>query len=164
MLCAVMGSSFASAAQGKMGDSWVTAKTKIALFADPRVKGSEVSVETKGGLVIIRGKVDTEEARTAAAEIAKTIDGAASVKNELQVVARARREVTQEKDEVVNARVTKKLAGWKHASIKAQTNAGVVSLSGSADDIITSARASWKAWSVDGVKFVKNDLTIVAKK
>ena len=30
-----------------INDSWLTSKTKIALFADARVKGSEINVETK---------------------------------------------------------------------------------------------------------------------
>ena len=32
-----------------ISDSWLTAKTKIALFADERVKGNQVSVETLSG-------------------------------------------------------------------------------------------------------------------
>jgi osmotically-inducible protein OsmY len=38
-----------------VNDSWLTSKTKIALFADARVKGSEINVETSQGLVMIRG-------------------------------------------------------------------------------------------------------------
>ena len=47
-------------------DSWVTSKTKIALFADDRVKGSQVKVETIDGVVDLRGKVDSAEAKAAA--------------------------------------------------------------------------------------------------
>ena len=74
-------------AQTGMSDSWITSKTKIALFADDRVKGTQVHVETKDGTVMLRGKVDSNEAKTAAAEITKGIEGVKSVKNELQVVA-----------------------------------------------------------------------------
>src|SRR5207253_9849179 len=49
-----------------MDDSWITAKTKIALFADSRVKVRQINVETKNGLVMMRGKVDTNEAKNAA--------------------------------------------------------------------------------------------------
>jgi osmotically-inducible protein OsmY len=41
-----------------------------------------------------------------------------------------------------------------------KVNAGVVSLNGTAKSWKTSAEASWKAWLVDGVKFVKNDVTV----
>jgi osmotically-inducible protein OsmY len=39
----------------------------------------------------------------------------------------------------------------------------VVSLSGEVQDFMTSAQASWNAWQVPGVKFVKNDLTAKEK-
>ena len=70
-----------------MSDSWITSKTKIALFSDDRVKGRQVHVETKDGVVYLRGKVDSSEAKTAATDVAKGIDGVKNVKNELQVVA-----------------------------------------------------------------------------
>ena len=40
--------------KASLEDSWVTAKTKIALFADARVKGTQINVETKEGLVMIQ--------------------------------------------------------------------------------------------------------------
>jgi len=70
-----------------MSDSWVTSKTKIALFSDDRVKGRQVHVETKDGVVYLRGKVDSSEAKAAATDVAKGIEGVKDVKNELQVVA-----------------------------------------------------------------------------
>ena len=70
-------------------DTWLTAKTKIALFADPRIKGSEINVETSQGSVMIRGKVDSDAAKQAAEGIAKGIDGGKSVKNDLAVKEKA---------------------------------------------------------------------------
>ncbi len=151
----------------RMEDSWMTAKTKIALFADARVKGRQVNVETKNGLVMIRGKVDSEEAKNAAEEIAKLIDGVKSVKNELQVVHPSKREAVEYKDEDITARVKKDIKKdkrLKSADIDVMTNDGVVSLTGEAPDLLTSAQASWTAWKVHGVKYVKNDLTLKEKK
>ena len=68
-----------------INDTWMTAKTKIALFADARTKGSEINVETSQGSMIIRGKVDSDAAKQAAEGIAKGIDGVKSVKNDLTV-------------------------------------------------------------------------------
>ncbi len=147
-------------------DSWLTAKTKIALVADARVKGRQINVETKKGVVMLRGKVDTDEAKTAAEETAKGIDGVKSVKNELQVVAPAKREAVEEKDDIITDRVKREInkdAKLKKANIDVKTNAGVVSLSGEVPDITTSAKASWTAWKVVGVKSVKNDLSIKNK-
>jgi hyperosmotically inducible protein len=79
-----------------INDSWLTSKAKIALFADARVKGSEINVETTQGMMMIRGKVDSDAAKQAAEDIAKKLDGVKSVKNELQVVAPAKREATDD--------------------------------------------------------------------
>jgi hyperosmotically inducible periplasmic protein len=149
-----------------INDTWITAKTKIALFADARVKGSEINVETTQGVVMIRGKVDTDVAKQAAEGIAKGIDGVKSVKNDLQVVAPSKREATDDKDAAITTRVNEQIAKdsyLKNAGIHAQTNAGVVSLSGEVSNLMTSANASWTAWQVPGVKSVKNDLTVKGK-
>lgn len=146
-----------------INDTWLTAKTKIALFADARIKGSEITVETTQGLVIIRGKVDSDAAKQAAEGIAAGIDGVKSVKNDLQVVVPSKREAIDDKDEAITARVNEQIAkdsSLKHAGIRVQTNAGVVSLSGEVANLMTSAQASWTAWQVAGVKSVKNDLTV----
>jgi hyperosmotically inducible protein len=149
-----------------INDSWLTAKTKIALFADARVKGSEINVETTQGLVMIRGKVDSDAAKQAAEGIAREIDGVKSVKNELQVVAPSKREAIDDKDEAITRRVKEQIAkdsNLMKAGIHTQTNAGVVSLSGEVQDLVTSANASWIAWQLPGVKSVKNDLTVKEK-
>ena len=162
----IAGSSFGKAEEKNMSDSWITAKTKIALFADSRVKGSDISVATTDGAVIIRGKVDTDAAKQAAEGIAKGVEGAKTVKNDLQVVAPSKREAIDDKDDSITARVNEQLAKdaqLKTAGIKARTNAGVVSLSGEVADLTTSAQASWYAWQVPGVKSVKNDLTVKEK-
>jgi hyperosmotically inducible protein len=149
-----------------INDTWLTAKTKIALFADARVKGSEINVETTQGLVMIRGKVDSGAAKQAAEGIARGIDGVKSVKNELQVVAPSKREAIDDKDEAITRRVKEQIAkdsNLMKAGIHTQTNAGVVSLSGEVQDLVTSANASWIAWQLPGVKSVKNDLTVKEK-
>jgi len=149
-----------------MTDTWLTAKTKIALFADARVRGSEITVETAQGAMMMRGKVDSDAAKQAAEGIAKGIDGVKSVKNDLQVVAPAKREAIDNQDAAITMRVKEQIAKdayLKKAGIRAQTNAGVVSLSGEVQDLMTSAQASSTAWQVPGVKSVQNDLTVKEK-
>jgi osmotically-inducible protein OsmY len=155
-----------SANKEPVNDSWLTAKTKIALFADARVKGRQINVETKNGKVMLRGKVDTDEAKNVAEETAKGIDGVKSVKNELQVVPPAKREAVDEKDDTITTRVKREIAKdsrLSKADIDVKTNAGVVSLTGEVPDLTSSAKASWTAWKVIGVKSVKNDLSVNKK-
>jgi hyperosmotically inducible protein len=149
-----------------MNDTWLTAKTKIALAADARVKGRQIDVETTNNVVMLRGKVDSDAAKQAAEDITKMLDGVKTVKNDLEVVAPSKREATDDKDEAITTRVNAQIAkdaSLKNAGISAQTNAGVVSLTGEVKDIMTSANASWTTWQVPGVKSVKNDLTVKEK-
>ncbi len=151
-------------AKGGMSDSWVTSKTKIALFADDRVKGRQIHVETKDGVVMLRGKVDSAEAKSAALEIAKGIEGVKNVKNELQVVAPSKRSEVAADDKVVAKNVQSKFkADPQLKNVKVEVNQGVVSLSGEVKSIDASAKASEVARSVAGVRSVKNDLTYATR-
>ena len=151
-------------AKGGMSDSWVTSKTKIALFADDRVKGRQVHVETKDGVVMLRGKVDSPEAKSAALEIAKGIEGVKNVKNELQIVAPSQRREVAADDKVVAKNVQSKFkADPQLKNVKVEVNNGVVSLSGEVKSIDASAKASEVARSVAGVRSVKNDLTYATR-
>lgn len=165
------GSAFAAKSSGTspIADSWVTARTKIALAADGRVKGSQVSVETEKGIVTLRGKVDNADAKRVAKQIAQGMDGARRVDNELQVVAPDQREAVEEKDEAITERVKLQIDSdadhmkdtrLKDAKIGVVTHAGVVSLTGEVPSLLVSAQASWTAWQVQGVKSVKNDLLL----
>jgi hyperosmotically inducible periplasmic protein len=152
-------------AKGAVSDSWLTSKTKIALFADDRVKGKEVRVETMGGQVYLRGKVDSQEAKTAAEEIAKGVEGVKAVKNDLQVVAPTARKTVEANDKQITKSVETTL--HKDASLKkidVRTDAGVVVLSGEVPSITASAKASEMAHRVDGVKSVKNELRVAQAK
>ena len=151
--------------KGATSDSWLTSKTKIALFADDRVKGREVRVETQSGEVFLRGKVDSEEAKSAAGEIAKGVEGVKSVKNDLQVMAPSARKAVQADDKQITKSVETRFG--KDSQLKkidVRTDAGVVVLSGEVPNISVSAKASEMAHRVDGVKAVKNELRVAQAK
>jgi hyperosmotically inducible protein len=141
-------------------DSWLTSKAKIALFSDDRVKGSQVKVETKDGVVFLRGKVDSAEAKAAAESVAKGIDGVKSVKNDLQVVSPGARKAVEAKDadiaKAVESRVRRE-SDLKKVDVRADS--GVVTLTGEVPTISASAKASEVARGVNGVRSVKNELT-----
>ena len=148
-------------AKTAVSDSWITSKTKIALYSDERVKGTQIHVDTKDGVVHLRGKVDSNEAKTAAADVAKGIDGAKSVKNDLQVVAPSARKAVDTNDKDIAKAVEtqlKKETNLKKVDVRA--DGGVVTLTGEVPNISASARASEMARGVAGVKSVKNELTV----
>jgi hyperosmotically inducible protein len=141
-------------------DSWVTSKVKISLFADERVKGSQVSVDTMKGVVHLRGKVDSAEAKSAAGDIAKGIEGVKSVKNDLQVVApTARKAVDASDSDIAKAVGTRLSKDTQLKKVDVRTDAGVVTLTGQVPTVGASAKASEMARGVPGVRSVKNELT-----
>ena len=145
-------------------DTWITSKIKIALFADSRVEGHEVHVTTKNGVVTLRGKVDSAEARTVAGDITKGSEHVKGMRNELQVVGRANRSEVAANDKDIAKNVQTRFD--RDARLKAvniDVNKGVVSLSGEVKSIDASATASEVARGVAGVRSVKNDLTYASQ-
>jgi hyperosmotically inducible protein len=141
-------------------DSWVTSKVKISLFADERVKGTQVSVDTTKGVVHLRGKVDSAEAKSAANDIAQGVEGVKSVKNDLQVVApTARKAVDANDSDIAKAVVIRLSKDTQLKKVDVRTDAGVVTLTGQVPTIGASAKASEMVRGVPGVKSVKNELT-----
>jgi len=161
------GEKIKDAAQGaKTGvtDSWITSKIKIALFADSRVEGHEVHVVTKSGVVTLRGKVDSPEAKAAAGEITKGSEHVKGVRNDLQIVARSNRSAVAASDKDIAKNVQTRFShDSRLKAVNIDVNNGVVSLSGEVKSIDTSAKASEVARSVAGVRSVKNDLTYASR-
>ena len=147
-------------AKSEASDSWLTAKTKIALFADERVKGRQVGVETVKGVVTLRGKVDSDEAKAAAASLAQGIEGVKSVRNDLQVVAPADRKAVDVSDKDITSQVQDRLSkDPRLKKVDVRTDGGAVILTGAVSSIGVSAHASELARGVPGVRMVKNELT-----
>jgi hyperosmotically inducible periplasmic protein len=148
------------AVKTNVSDSWLTAKTKIALIADSRVPGSTVNVETQKGMVYLRGKVESDEAKKAAEEVARGIEGIQGVKNELQVVPASAKKVVEAKDDEITKQVKERFKNDpKFKSLEVRTDNGVVTLQGKLPSITDSARASQMAREVPGVRSVRNDTT-----
>jgi osmotically-inducible protein OsmY len=63
-------------------DSVITGKVKAAFAADPMVKATQVQVETFKGTVQLSGFVDSRESAQRAVEIARSVKGVQSVKND----------------------------------------------------------------------------------
>ena len=148
-------------AKGATKDSWITAKTKIALYADDRVPGMDISVDTQKGMVSLRGKVASADQKRVAEEVAKTVDGVTSVRNDLQVVPASERKAVNAEDKDLKNSVQSRIkqdARLKGSDIDVRVDSGVVTLTGDVKDLGARARASEVARSVPGVRSVKNEL------
>jgi hyperosmotically inducible periplasmic protein len=72
-------------AKAYASDKSIETKIKTAMYADPVVKGTEVSVTSLNGQVQLSGFVDTPDAKRRAGEIASSTAGVAKVYNNLIV-------------------------------------------------------------------------------
>lgn len=66
-------------------DTVITTKVKAALLEDSTVRSREVSVETFKGIVQLSGFVESKESMDRAVEIARSIDGVGSVRNNMTI-------------------------------------------------------------------------------
>jgi osmotically-inducible protein OsmY len=66
-------------------DSVITTKVKSQLAADDFLKSFQISVETYKGIVQLSGFVNSQQAVDKAGEIARSVQGVKSVKNNLIV-------------------------------------------------------------------------------
>ena len=152
-----------TSATGEVTDSWLTLKTKLALFADERVSSTDVSVKTAKGVITLHGKVASAEEQKAAEEIALKIEGQKQVVNQLTVVpAVARKRVDRQDDQLVTDVKTAliKEAALQKAAIDVRAETGIVALTGKAPSLATSVRASEVARRVSGVRAVRNELAL----
>jgi hyperosmotically inducible protein len=146
---------------GATKDAWLVSKTKIALFSDDRVSSRGINVDSHQGVIALRGKVESADAKAAAEQDAKGVEGVTSVRNELQVVAPGDRKAVDRKDDDIKKAVEARISNdprLKAADIDVRADKGVVTLTGRAKDLGARARASEVARSVDGVRAVKNEV------
>jgi osmotically-inducible protein OsmY len=137
----------------------LASRARIALFADERVKETQVSVETRDGVITLRGKVDSDEAKAAASSIASGIAGVTRVRNDLQVVSPDRRTSVGVNDDEITRRVEDGLAQDARLDrVNVRTDAGVVTLTGKVSTIGAGVHASLIACELSGVRSVNNEL------
>lgn len=66
-------------------DSLITAKVKAAVLNEPTLKSSEINVETFKGIVQLSGFVNSKADINKAVEVARSVKGVTSVKNDMRL-------------------------------------------------------------------------------
>lgn len=66
-------------------DSVITTKVKAAIFNEPTLKSTEINVETFKGDVQLSGFVSSTAAQSKAVELARSVKGVKSVKNDMRL-------------------------------------------------------------------------------
>jgi hyperosmotically inducible protein len=68
-------------------DATLTTKVKSALAADVGLSTLKIDVDSSGTTVTLKGTVDSADKKQRAEEVARKVDGVATVRNQLQVKA-----------------------------------------------------------------------------
>jgi hyperosmotically inducible protein len=66
-------------------DGWITTKVKSSFVGEDALEDSDIDVDTKNGVVTLKGTVASEAGRARAVAVAKKIEGVKQVKDELKI-------------------------------------------------------------------------------
>jgi osmotically-inducible protein OsmY len=147
-------------------DAWLMMKVKASLLFHNSVSGLKTEVsDVKDGIVTLRGQAASQAEKDLTTEYAKGVEGVKEVKNEMTIGgARKAATVGQTVDDAsITAQV--KMALMYHRSTSAlntsvTTSEGVVTLGGKAKNLAEKDLATSVVHDVNGVKSVKNLMTI----
>jgi osmotically-inducible protein OsmY len=160
-------------------DAWITTNVQARYFADEAVRGSAIDVDTKQGVVTLRGNVGSEAEKNQAVTLARQVTGVTRVDEQLQVSAspsftEARRDGTPSVTPTADR--TALGAGWITTKIQAQyfadpdvkpwnidvdtSSSGVVTLRGEVESEQARREALRIAKSTEGVREVVDRLRV----
>ncbi|MGC0950118.1 molecular chaperone OsmY [Pantoea agglomerans] len=149
---------------GYMDDSGITAKAKAALVDDDAIKSTDISVKTHSGVVTLSGFVTSQDQAEKAVAVVQKIEGVKSVSDKLHVRdSKASSMKGYAGDAATTSEIKAKLLAddiVPSRNVKVETTDGVVQLSGQVANQAQSDRAESIAKAIEGVKSVKNDLTV----
>ena len=149
---------------GYMDDSGITAKAKAALVDDDAIKSTDISVKTHSGVVTLSGFVTSQDQAEKAVAVVQKIEGVKSVSDKLHVRDSKSSSVKgYAGDAATTSEIKAKLLAddiVPSRNVKVETTDGVVQLSGPVATQAQSDRAESIAKAIEGVKSVKNDLTV----
>jgi osmotically-inducible protein OsmY len=149
----------------KNSDVWISTKVKTMLLFHRNVSAM-AEVNTKDGIVTLQGKATSQAQKDLTTEYAKDVEGVKDVKNEM-TIAKTSKKTQTVGGKIDDASITAlvKMTLLYHRSTSAlntsvTTKNGVVTLSGKASNAAEKDLATKFAKDVNGVKSVKNQMTI----
>jgi len=146
-------------------DAWLMTKVKTTLLFHRSVSAA-TTVDVKNAIVTLRGDAASQAQKDLTTEYAKDVDGVKDVKNEM-VVSKPSKKTQTTGGKIDDASITglAKMTLLYHRSTSAlntsvTTNNGVVTLTGKAKNAAEKDLATKYVNDVNGVKSVKNRMTI----
>jgi len=151
-------------------DAWISTKVKTTLLFHRSVSAM-TEVNTKDGIVTLKGDADNQAQKDLTTEYAKDVEGVKDVNNEMTVTKTLKKthDTVGEKidDASITAQVKMSLLFHRSTSAvntKVETNNSVVTLSGKAKNTAEKDLVTKLVEDVKGVKSVNNQMTIEESK
>ena len=147
-------------------DEWLRDKVKVTLLFHRSESDSKTEVTVKDGIVTLQGEATSQAQKDLTTEYAKDVNGVKDVKNEMTVTETSKKTRTIGEtidDASITAQVKMTLLYHRSTSAintKVETKHGMVTLSGKASNAAELNLATKLANDVNGVKGVKNLMTI----
>ncbi len=147
-------------------DAWLRGKVKTMLLFHRSVSADTTEVDVKDGIVTLRGDAASQAQKELTTEYVKDVEGVKDVNNQMTVTKTSKKTRTVGKkidDASITAQVKMTLLSHRSTSAlnaKVETKRGVVTLYGKAGNVAELDLATKLAEDVNGVKRVKNRMTI----
>lgn len=147
----------------EIDDTVVTTKVKSALLSDQDIKGFDIKVETRKGIVLLSGFVDNQARADRAMSVVRAVEGVKGVENNMSIKDGKVSVGNKVDDSIVTTKVKSALLsdpGVKSIDIAVVTRKGEVQLSGFVDNQAQIDRAIEVTRTVEGVQGVVNQMSI----
>jgi hyperosmotically inducible protein len=147
----------------ELDDSVVTTRVKSALLADPNIKSIDFKVDTRKGVVQLSGFVDNQTQSSRAVTVARAVEGVKDVQNNVSLKGEATTVGNKLDGSIITTKVKTALLAdenVKSFDIAVVTRKDEVQLSGFVNNQNQMDRAISVARAVDGVRDVKNEMSI----
>lgn len=141
-------------------DERIEAAAKESYVFKTHLKGENVHIESKNGVVALTGSVSTEAQKSLARETVKALPGVREVENQLEITGE---DSAENPDLWLMTKVKTTLLFHRSVSglkTKVDVKDGIVTLRGNADSEAQKELVSEYVKDVEGVKGVKNEMSV----
>ena len=135
-------------------DTWITTAAKVRLIASSETPGFDINVDTNNGIVTLFGMVESQEMKRSAEAEVRKVGGVTNVVNDLQVVAAAKQERVEHKDDQISQAIQTRydaMGGLEDSKIDVAVSNGVARLTGTVKSRSDQVAALTVARATEGV-------------
>ena len=144
-------------------DTWITTAAKVRLIASSDTPGFDINVDTDNGIVTLFGVVASAQAKQSAEAEVRKVGGVKNVVNDLQVVAAAKQDRVEQKDDQISKAIETRfdsMVGLDDSNIDIAVSNGVARLTGTVKSRSDQVAALTAARSTAGVVRVIDDMRL----